>query len=311
MTEEGHIGFSNEKINEAASANGEFFGALSFLKRNQRTGHFVIHVYSNTFDYSPFLQRSNIRGRDNRENFLERLGFTFCESCNILSVGKCYYKVMEEVVSGAEREFTIESRLHMGAIHEAFKKFISNLKPIYDQMVSVDKMLLEAGIELPWADLKLRPIVHEAGEKVYEKGYVYDFYKDIREITQQAKNEVFLIDAYPDEDVLNLYLEKTPSGVKIRILTSEPNKNNVKAYQNFTNFVTVAQKFKMKPGVNFEVRTSKDCHDRLFFIDNNCWVMGQSLKDAAKKPTYLVRIESHDLFRKVFEDLWPQAQILV
>jgi predicted RNA-binding protein associated with RNAse of E/G family len=43
---------------------------------------------------------------------------------------------------------------------------------------------------------------------VYEKGQVYDFYKDIREITQTAKNEAFVIDAYPDAEVLDLYLEK-------------------------------------------------------------------------------------------------------
>jgi hypothetical protein len=242
-----------------------------------------------------------VRGRDKRENFLERLGFTFCDSCNILPDGRCYYQVIEEVTRGADLEDIMQSHLRTSAIHDAFRKLMSNLKPMYDQMVSVDKILLDAGIELPWADLKLRPIVYETGEKVYEKGQVYDFYKDIREITVQAKSEAFLVDAYPDEEVLDLYIEKVPQGVKIRILTNKPK----------GNFVTVAQKFKVKAGANFEVRASKDCHDRLFFIDNNCWVMGQSLKDAGKKPTYLVKIESQDLFRKVFEDTWSQAQVLV
>jgi len=309
MNGEGHSGLSNKKVNEAAS--GEFIGALSYLEASRGTAYFVIHVYSNTFDYSPYLQRSNVRGQDRRENFLERLGFTFCDSCNIMPEGRCYYWVIEEVERGGFMSDFMQHQLRVDTVHNAFKKFMTNLKGIYDAMVNVDKMLLEAGIQLPWSDLKPQAIIYEKGEKVYEKGQVYDFYTDIREITQQAKNDVFLIDAYPDEDVLNLYLEKIPSGIKIRILTNEPNKNNVKAYQNFTNFVSVSQKFKMKPGVTFEVRESKDCHDRLFFVDDNCWVMGQSLKDAGKKPTYLVKIESHQLFRKVFEDLWNHGRTLV
>jgi hypothetical protein len=306
---EGHVGLANDKVQEAT--NGEFFGALSYLKASQKTASFVIHVYSNTFDTSQYLQRSNVRGEGQRENFLERLGFTFCASCNILREERCYDKVVEEV---GRDDFLVDTSQHMlrvQAINDAFRKFMANLQEIYNLMRKVDQMILEVGFELPWSDLELRPIVYEKGEKVYEKGQVYDFYTDIREITQQAKAEVFLIDAYPDEDVLNLYLEKIPSGIKIRILTNEPNKNNTKAYRNFANFVAVSKKFKMKPGVAFEVRESQDCHDRLFFVDDSCWVMGQSLKDAGKKPTYLVKIESQQLFRKVFEDLWNQGRTLV
>jgi hypothetical protein len=161
----------------------------------------------------------------------------------------------------------------------------------------IDRKLFDAGFELPWEDLKLAPVVFSKDEKVYEKGQVYDFYKDIREITQTAKNEAFVIDAYPDEEVLDLYLEKLSPTVRMRVLTNRPK----------GNFIAIAKKFKQKPGVTFEVRESPDCHDRVFFVDNSCWVMGQSIKDAGKKPTYLARMESHDLFRKVFEELWKNA----
>jgi len=299
MHREGHVGLSNEKVKEATS--GEFFGALSYLKVDQRRAYFVIHVYSNTFDYSPYLQRSNIRSRTERPNFLERLGFSFSDSCNVLHDGKCYYHAIEEVDREGFLRDGMQHHLRISTIHERFDKFMVNLKQIYDDMAKIDRMLLDAGIKLPWEGMSLAPVTYQAGEKVYEKGQVYDFYKDIREITQQAKSEVFLIDAYPDEEVLDLYLEKIPTGMRIRILANKPK----------GNFLTVAQKFKKKPSVKFEVRASNDCHDRLFFVDDACWVMGQSLKDAAKKPTYLVKIESHDLFRKVFEDLWSQAQALV
>jgi hypothetical protein len=304
MGDEGHFGLKNEKVAEAVS--GDFFGALSALKVSQNRTFFVIHVYSNAFSTGPYLQESNTRsvssGRPSkRENFLERLGFEFSDSCNVLPEGRCYYQRLEEITGEGSLSFDTKEAMRVTFVHDAFKKFISNLQAIFEAMLHVDTMLFEAGIELPWTDLKLAPIVSDAKERVYEKGQVYDFYKDIRDITQLAKAEVFLIDAYPDEEVLDLYLEKVPVSVKIRILTNNPK----------GKFVAVAHKFKMKPGVAFEVRRNNDCHDRIFFIDGECWVMGQSLKDAAKKPTYLVKIESNALFKKVFDDLWSQSAKLV
>lgn len=147
---------------------------------------------------------------------------------------------------------------------------------------------------------KFTPLVH-GKEKVYPKGHVYDFYKDIRQITKNAEREVFVIDAYVNEELLDLYLEKISSGVRIRILTNKPQ----------GNFIAIARKFRMRPNIRFEVRRNEDCHDRLFIVDENCWVIGQSVKDAGKKPTYLMKIEGYNLFKNVFEDLWKEASVLV
>lgn len=136
---------------------------------------------------------------------------------------------------------------------------------------------------------------------MYPKGHVYDFYRDIQKIIRKAKKEVFLIDSYADEEILDLYLAKMPKTVEIRILTKEPK----------GNFIKVATKFKMKPGIKFEVRKSNDCHDRLFFIDDQCWISGQSVKDAGKKPTYLVKIDASNIFKKVFDELWKNSVSLV
>lgn len=296
-TQEGHIGLSNEMVKETTS--GHFRLALSYLKARQTTAYFVIHVYSNAFDGSPYLQRSNMR-RSTRKNFLERLGFSYYKSCNILN-GPCYYKVIEEVPTRVYDEGFLSRVTRTELIHRKFDNFASRLNEVFEKMREVDMILFESGFELPWDDEELRAIVHGEEEKVYEKGQIYDFYKDIRDITQKVENEVFLVDAYADEEALNLYLKKIPTNIKIRILTNKPQ----------GNFITVAQKFKAKPKVAFEVRQSKDCHDRVFFVDDSCWVMGQSLKNAGKKPTYLIKIESYDLFRKVFEDLWNTASVLI
>jgi len=166
---------------------------------------------------------------------------------------------------------------------------------------SCERDLLDTGKKVRFVYESDKTTSLKEEEKAYPKGHAYAFYKDIRDITKNAKNEIFVIDAYVDEELLNLYLEKIPIGVKIRILTKKPQ----------GNFVTVAQKFKIKPKVDFEVRRSNDCHDRLFFIDDKCWVMGQSVRHAGRKPTYLVKIEGYNLFRKVFDDLWKNASPLI
>jgi len=138
-------------------------------------------------------------------------------------------------------------------------------------------------------------------EKLYPKGYEYDVYRDILAKIKNAKIEIFVIDAYVNEELLNLYLEKIPKQVKIRILTNKPK----------GNFITVAKKYKGKPNVDFEVRQSSDCHDRLFFLDDECWAIGQSVKDAGRKPTYLIRIEGYAFFKNVFDNLWNNASKLL
>jgi len=50
-------------------------------------------------------------------------------------------------------------------------------------------------------------------------------------------------------------------------------------------------------------------HDRVLIIDaRDCWVLGQSVKDAAmKKPTYLVPVDAVSDMMRLYEDAWKQA----
>jgi len=72
--------------------------------------------------------------------------------------------------------------------------------------------------------------------------------------------------------------------------------------------MTLAQKY--VSGGNFALRNSNSIHDRVLFADNRVWVIGQSLKDAArKKPTYMVE---HDepLMRGLYESIWQAAAVI-
>jgi hypothetical protein len=72
----------------------------------------------------------------------------------------------------------------------------------------------------------------------------------------------------------------------------------------------VAEKF-AKRG-NFELRSSKDVHDRVVFADDRCWVIGQSIKDAArKKPTYIVEHSGVAAMKGIYDQIWSGATSVV
>jgi len=140
-------------------------------------------------------------------------------------------------------------------------------------------------------------------EKVYSPGDSYDFYDDVKKIIESANSQVFLIDAYATEDIINLYLNKFLKEVQIKILT------NGKPQENF---ISIATKFKSKHGKNFSVKSNKNCHDRVFFVDKKCYVTGQSLdKAASKQPTYICEIENSGSFRNVFEQLFNSGKTII
>jgi len=63
--------------------------------------------------------------------------------------------------------------------------------------------------------------------------------------------------------------------------------------------------------MTIEARKSDSIHDRVLFLDDiSCWVLGQSIKDAAgTKPTYLAPLDAEmTRLKKVdYEKIWTTA----
>lgn len=166
-------------------------------------------------------------------------------------------------------------------------------KPNYVQIVStISKVIHELEIKHPQSEKK----------QVYAAGEAYDFYSDFKTVVLSAKNHVFLIDPYINEEVFDLYVKKLSIEVTCKVLLGNTN-NNLK---------TVIQKLHASPNHNVEVKTSKGMHDRVAFIDDNaCWLIGQSIKDAAKKkPTYFVELPEELVHEKLayYSELWSSAK---
>jgi hypothetical protein len=52
-------------------------------------------------------------------------------------------------------------------------------------------------------------------------------------------------------------------------------------------------------------------HDRVLFADDRVWVIGQSIKDAAKKkPTYIIE-HGEPLMRGIYEGIWQAAKVII
>jgi hypothetical protein len=136
----------------------------------------------------------------------------------------------------------------------------------------------------------------------YEPGEEYAFYRDLSSIVETATNDIFIVDPYLDEKIFNLYVDKVPAGATVRILS-----NKIGA-----NVQTVATMYsKNRP---LEMRSSAGAHDRAIFIDRRGWVVGQSIKDAArKKPTYLVELgePSVGVLRDAHNQIWTAATVVV
>jgi hypothetical protein len=137
---------------------------------------------------------------------------------------------------------------------------------------------------------------------VYGPGEQYDFYRDLSSLIVTTTKEIFIVDAYLDEEVFNLYVDKVPGSATVRILSANKIGPNV---------ATVAKMYvKSRP---LELRSSADIHDRTVFFDQRGWVIGQSIKDAArKKPTYLIELDEPLLnaARNIYDSIWAAARIV-
>ncbi len=152
------------------------------------------------------------------------------------------------------------------------------------------------------ADLELR--VPDTREQVFGPGAVYDFFMALGELLSSARASVLVVDPYMDAQIFDQYLSRAPAGIAVRLLVGKAS-SDVKA---------AADRFKAQHGADLEVRASSELHDRLVFIDGDvCWVLGQSIKDAAvKKTTYLAPLSPDVSSTKLalYNDVWTRARAI-
>ncbi|SFG69431.1 hypothetical protein SAMN04488020_103212 [Palleronia marisminoris] len=142
---------------------------------------------------------------------------------------------------------------------------------------------------------------HEEIGQVYQAQQQYDFLRDLKEIILGAQSEVFVVDPYFDGVSFDTYLGPLGGNCSIRVLCSKYS----------MDLAGHARTFESQYGVKPELRKSRDLHDRLVIVDGaDCWIVGGSIKDAGKKPTYLVPLQPGIAPTKIgiYESAWQEAQ---
>jgi len=255
-----------------AKTSGDFKVCLSYNELSDTEAEFVLHVWSNSFDLSSDLQRLQV---------LDGLNFQHFKSCPHTK-GACFYATMgcvmrnpDNVVNGTNETY-----------YNRFEAFADNIQEIFQKMHDLEKLLRKAGLTSNYGDFELREasLSPSGKEKLYLEGDSYDVYKDIKTIVSKAKNEVFIVDAFPDETLFDLYLDSIPVSVEIKFLTKNPQ----------GKFVAVAKLFANKQGRKIDIRENQRIHDRYVFADDECWVIGPSLRGAGNKTSYVVKMEGKD-----------------
>jgi len=152
------------------------------------------------------------------------------------------------------------------------------------------------------ADLELN--VPEKDKVAFAAGEVYDFFRELNKVIESADKSIFIVDPYLDHTVFDHYLNSRKPDVTVKLLLNK-NAESVKV---------AADKYIKQFGEILELRKSRKIHDRVVFVDGYvCWVVGQSLKDAAKaKPTYLTPLAPDIVSEKLqdYESIWTESEVV-
>jgi hypothetical protein len=150
-------------------------------------------------------------------------------------------------------------------------------------------------------DLELR-LANNSAEG-FRPGTPYDLFQQITKVLSEATKSLMVIDPYMDAQIFDRYLSSLPESVPRKLL--------VKNYAN--NVKAAAQVYAAQHGGVLEVRRSDQIHDRLIFADEICWILGQSIKDAAvSKPTYFgpLAADVSKLKLSHYEEIWSNSTVL-
>ena len=191
----------------------------------------------------------------------------------------------------AEVDGTALARFQHLARHMMLPLSSYTLGPIWNEILATIRAAATRG----------RIVLRDREDKIYGPGEAADLGRDLEKILAAAQKSVFLVEPYADENIFPGYLAKTNSDIEIRLLTKNVSAATLAAAATFAQ---------TRP--TFAARKSSRIHDRVIIIDEaDCWVLGQSIKDAATtKPTYLLPVVAFSDMRSLYEELWNEGHRL-
>jgi len=133
-----------------------------------------------------------------------------------------------------------------------------------------------------------------------QKGAVFQYFDEIRQVIEFARKDLLFVDPYLDAEFVSRYLPLVAKGVNVRLLGSK----------STPALAAAASLIAQQEGMLVSVRSSPGLHDRYLFVDGSaCYQSGASFKDGAKKaPTTLTQItDAFVAVQSTYEGLWSAA----
>lgn len=158
-----------------------------------------------------------------------------------------------------------------------------------DHLDSIAKLSTSSGTIAPTGGLKL-----------FLAGETHSFDKYLRQIFANAKTMVRIADSYVDETIFDNLLDQIPKTARIRLIYG-------KSYKTFDQRVV---RFSAEY-TRFALKKNTKLHDRFAIVDSVAYILGPSLKDAAKdSPASIVKLNSQDSLALIhfFDEIWKNSQ---
>jgi hypothetical protein len=150
------------------------------------------------------------------------------------------------------------------------------------------------------ADLQLK--TSSKPDQVFGPGAVYDFFKALKDVLSTATQTVMVVDPYLDDQVFDTYISGIAASVDVKLLTTKTG----------DLFKPALDRYQLQHPQSVKARKTKAIHDRVVMIDGrSCWVLGQSINNAAKsKPTYIAPLSVDTAGDKIriYQGIWDESE---
>ncbi len=207
----------------------------------------------------------------------------------------------------AYESLTDEARL--AAAYSAAGSFLSLIQGLehierLPRIKQLSERMLVAFQNIGWGyqDKGLVMLDPQIREMFYPKGSQWDAFMAIRKEVDNAQNELLLVDPYCDRGFFEILGSSTARPKLVRLLCR---KNSTALKHEATIFHA------QNAQVSFELRTSKDFHDRFLIVDGaTCVHIGASIEHAGSRAFMISKVEdssNRDALIKAVNEAWDKG----
>ncbi|MFE0500335.1 hypothetical protein ACFW0P_06065 [Lysobacter soli] len=170
------------------------------------------------------------------------------------------FNLLLPAISNINARAPFEQRQHI----RSCKEFVTRLRALYAELS---------------ANLNAYATLH------VDRGQVFTYFDEVRNLLGGATNEVLFIDPYIDAEFVSRYLPQIHNGVAVRLLSSEAKAREL---------TPALELYRQQTGITIEARVLPDrsLHDRHLIVDGrDLYHSGASFKDGARNaPTSINQI---------------------